>query len=309
MRFGQSEKDLFVEALNAFAGEVAPLPGIADPQRAAVLADQLVSSIRRIEYLRVRCQRPVDARRADVQSDLFDPILGAIHLRNSGEIEEAVWLTFFATNFGKHVGDGWKLAKNVFGSFGVGPAWTRQQYGKNSGGFDAMLQENAQLLSQADLAGRYSNHRQYTSKQPKAISSAVSSFYMTTRGPNGFSELLLDVHKSRGQEPGEAFDGLYTELDEVHGFGRLGKFDFLTMLGKLELAPIQPNSTYLIGATGPLRGAKLLFFDDPVHQVLTKELRILVDRLDEYLDVGKQPIEDALCNWQKSPGEYLYFRG
>lgn len=31
--------------------------------------------------------------------------------------------------------------------------------------------------------------------------------------------------------------------------------------------------------------------------------------LDTYLDVGMQVLEDALCNWQKSPGKYIQFRG
>ena len=41
-------------------------------------------------------------------------------------------------------------------------------------------------------------------------------------------------------------------MDTVQRFGRLGKFDFLTMLGKLGIAPIEPGITFLKGATGPL---------------------------------------------------------
>jgi len=62
-------------------------------------------------------------------------------------------------------------------------------------------------------------------------------------------------------------------------------------------------------ATGPLAGAKLLFYKDRAHSVSAKALQAKVDALDDYLNVGKQVIEDSLCNWQKQPDKYEYFRG
>ncbi len=100
-------------------------------------------------------------------------------------------------------------------------------------------------------------------------------------------------------------------MKSVFGFGggRLGRFDFLTMLGKLQLAPIEPGSVYLDKATGPLAGARLLFFGDRDYNITGKALEPRVDALDDILGVGKQVIEDSLCNWQKSPDVYVYFRG
>jgi len=48
-------------------------------------------------------------------------------------------------------------------------------------------------------------------------------------------------------------------MNDVERFGRTAKFDYLTMVGKLGLAAIEPGSTYMQGATGPLKGARLLF--------------------------------------------------
>ena len=93
------------------------------------------------------------------------------------------------------------------------------------------------------------------------------------------------------------------------GFGRLGKFDFLTMLGKLGVAPIEPGSAYLVGATGPLQGARLLFANDPKAKVGPRELDARLTKLDSYLSVGMQVLEDSLCNWQKSPRRFVSFRG
>jgi hypothetical protein len=158
-------------------------------------------------------------------------------------------------------------------------------------------------------SGRYSNHRQYQSKAPEVIDRTFRSFYDWQFSKGGFSQLIRAVHEAHGQNPTEAFDALYRSLDAVSGFGRLGKFDFLTMLSKLYIAPIEAGSTYLVGATGPLARAKLLFHNDRAYAVSAKVLQARVDVLDDYLSVGKQVIEDSLCNWQKQPDRYEYFRG
>jgi len=69
------------------------------------------------------------------------------------------------------------------------------------------------------------------------------------------------------------------------------------MIGKLELAAIEPGSTYMQNATGPLSGARLLF---GVHHGATQLDHWLIE-LEAQLGVGMQVLEDALCNWQKSP--------
>ena len=38
-------------------------------------------------------------------------------------------------------------------------------------------------------------------------------------------------------------------------------------------------------------------------------LETYIDQLDEVLNVGMQVLEDALCNWQKSPNDFVPFRG
>ena len=105
--------------------------------------------------------------------------------------------------------------------------------------------------------------------------------------------------------PRTAFDNLYRSMGVVASFGRMGRFDYLTMIGKLELARIEPGSTYMQGATGPVDGARLLFGQMASPTVLDAWLV----ELDRDLNVGMQVLEDALCNWQKSPTKFKPFRG
>jgi hypothetical protein len=91
----------------------------------------------------------------------------------------------------------------------------------------------------------------------------------------------------------------------VASFGRLARFDYLAMVGKLGLAQIEPGSTYLQGSNGPLEGARLLFG----KAASAADLDAWLLELESELHVGMQVIEDALCNWQKSPAEFIPFRG
>jgi hypothetical protein len=93
-------------------------------------------------------------------------------------------------------------------------------------------------------------------------------------------------------------------MEMVMRFGRLARFDYLTMVGKLELAPIQPGLAYIKGSTGPLAGAKLLF-----GNAGATTLDEWAAQLARNLQVGMQVMEDSLCNWQKSPDKFKAFRG
>lgn len=287
------------------------LPGIADKNTRNCLVDQIISSLRRVEFIRQLNNRPIDAIRLDPKSEHFDPLRASKLLQRQGDLDEAVWMVFLGTHFGKHETDGWKLAANVFGSFGAGPNWSYRNYSNSSEAFDEMLVTNRNLLENKNKSGRFSNHRKYQSKKPQNISKTFRTFYDWQSASGGFRDLLNQIHVENGQEPTAAFDGLYRSMNHIFGFGggRLGRFDFLTMLGKLELAPIEPGSVYLAGATGPLAGAKLLFCGDRQRKIAIPRLQASVDSLDDYLGVGKQVIEDSICNWQKSPDQYVLFRG
>jgi len=81
------------------------------------------------------------------------------------------------------------------------------------------------------------------------------------------------------------------------------------MIGKVGLAPIEPGSAYLQGATGPLLGARLLFGGRTGAALGRSSLDGWLVELGAELGVGMQVLEDALCNWQKSPGRFRRFRG
>ena len=178
-----------------------------------------------------------------------------------GEIDEAFWLVFLSIHFGKHGKDGWRLARDVYGAMG-GKPWNWARVSNDLEGFRRWLAASEKNLKPDGVFRRFSNHRKYQSLSASSKSgtgATIASYVSWMAPPRTHPELLRDVQKKVGQNPRVVFDHMYQAMDAVVGFGRLAKLDFLTMLGKLGIAPIMPRSAYLNAATGPLSGARLLF--------------------------------------------------
>jgi hypothetical protein len=289
--------------LATFSQKEVPLKGVADRIARHTLAMQIVASLRRIEYTGILKQRDHNARRLDPTSEAFDPERAAILHARSGNLDEAIWLVFLATHFGQHAAHGWRMLRDVYSGLGQ-ESWTWQRISSSDPQeFRDWLRSNSSAIG-----GAFGNHRKYESLKdsPKGTAVVITDFVRLMNGsPSAwFASLVRDA----GNDPTTIFDVAYHRF-RVNRFGRLGKFDFLALLGRLDLAPISPGQAYLRNATGPLRGARLLLDDNPSSASSVEDLQAVLSRLDRTLGVGMQVMEDALCNWQKSPREFVHFRG
>lgn len=312
MRLGDSNHAQQLEAaLVAFSDNNRSLPGINAEQNRQTYVAQLLESVRRVKYVAVIRERPIDARRADPTSSLFDPLKGAlIHYRN-GQIDEAFWLVFLFVHFGKHSKDGYRLARDVYGALGAPQIWNWARISANPDDFRLWIIEHEPALIGDGVSRRFGSHRSYESLRVDAkrnISDVFENYVRWVGANRGHARLIKDAHDEVNNSPADVFDHLYRSMS-VLSFGRLAKFDYLTMLGKLGLAPISAGSPYLKGATGPLAGAKLMFTGNPKSAVGHVDLDAWVTELGNELNVGMQEMEDSLCNWQKSPNRFIPFRG
>lgn len=302
-----------VAELQRIDAQVLQLPGIHPPGHLDCLVEQLVESLRRIEFVHWVRDNSHDPRRMDPHSDLFDPLRAAALRLRRGEVDEAYWLTFIATHFGKHARDGWRLARDVYGKLGGPGLWDWKTISGNPAAFRVWLKANENRLSGGDgVSRRFSNHRKYESLKASSgagTAAVFESYVQWVQPPRTHQDLIRDAHKLVGQNPQEVFNHLYGQMNAVRRFGRLAKFDYLTMLGKLGIAPIDPGSAYLSEATGPLRGARLLFTGDIRSTISGKILDQSLLDLESHLSLGMQTLEDAICNWQKSPAKFISFRG
>jgi hypothetical protein len=111
---------------------------------------------------------------------------------------------------------------------------------------------------------------------------------------NGLNR-LLGPHDA----PEKAFDALFRSLEPVLGFGRTGRHDFLRLLGLLGLTDLRPGRCYLKGASGPLRGAALMFLGREPDGESIDRLEARCRGLANCLGVEIQVVEETLCEWQK----------
>jgi hypothetical protein len=270
---------------------------------------QLLDSIRRVEFVkRLTTQRFAPAV-ANPNSTRFDPLKAAVFQSSQGHVDDAVWLVFLAVHFGKHAKHSWELTRHVYGRVGEQGLWDWQCVSTDLNGFRRWLEAQNAVLRQF----RFSNHRKYEgldAHSRNGTGSIVASFVNWVLATGSLNQLVRELHRRVGQNPTEVFDALYKDMRKVHRFGRLAKFDFLTLLGKLNLAPITPGSAYIYdNATGPYCGIRLLVTGSRTGPLKRSQADAIYVELGQALTIGMQELEDALCNWQKSPTKYDHFRG
>lgn len=292
--------------LRAF-GKVKILPGISTAECRTAFIEQLIESVHRVAFVRVMRDRDISGRRADPSDDLFDPLKAAMLHQRHGNVEEAFWLVFLFVHFGKNPRGGWRYTREIYGQLGEGGRWDWPSTSKAPREFRKWLHAHQAEVTRAGVAGGFGNHRKYESLNAHSTNgtgNAVETYVKWVGPPRTHQELVSSALKEASGDPRKAFDILYRSMAAVSRFGRTARFDYLTMLGKLGLAAIEPGSTYMQGATGPVQGAELL-----LGSASKRELDAWLVQLDNVLHVGMQVLEDALCNWQKSPAKFKPFRG
>lgn len=295
--------------LQSYEQHERPLPGIHDPAYRQSLLEQLVESVHRIQYFDAIRARPVIPAQLDPTTDSFDPFKAAMAHQGQGNIDEAFWLAFLAVHFGKNKKAGWQTAREVYGRLGTGTLWDWNTVSNNPAAFRQWLAAN-----RIQIASRFGNHRKYESLNATSArgTGAVVESYVTWIGPAHSHQVTIQIAQQQvGNDPRALFQHLYDSMHAVASFGRTARFDYLTMIGKLGLVAIEPNAPYISGATGPLKGARLLFGGNTNAPLAPTRLNAWTSDLDGYLNqpFGMQVLEDALCNWQKSPQLFVPFRG
>lgn len=293
--------------LRSYSQRPHVLLGIRAERNRHALIEQLLESVHRVQYITVISGRNISPLRADPSSSFFDPLKGAILQKRRGEIDESFWLVFLSVHFGKHLRTGWRRCRDIYGNLGQSPIWTWARVSANPAAFRRWLGVN-----QNNIGGHFGNHRKYESlsaESARGTGAVVESYVRWVRPPRTHKMLIEEAYEKSDKASKATFENIYQSMKDVMSFGRMAKFDYLTMIGKLGLASIEPGIPYLQGATGPVRGARLLFGGQIDANFSAQQLDASLAELGEVLGVGMQVLEDALCNWQKSPSRFIPFRG
>ncbi|WP_145011417.1 hypothetical protein [Mycobacterium marseillense] len=294
------------ESLDDYAATVRPLPGIAASAAKDTFIAQLVDSDRRRRFaLRVAASDPHPKVLGEPLS-AFDPHYAAVRCVRDGDFDEACWLVFLATHFGFHRHNRWALSGNFYRRLDAGQPWTWATVSADPGAARVWLDNNRATLRSA--GGPFGNHRKYESlagSTPVGTGEAIES-YVAWVGP--FHRARFDDLCVAGSAQ-DSFAAVYASMADVARFGRVARFDYLTMLGKLGLVDLLPNKLYLQGTSGPLDAARLLVSGSKGVKTSAAQLEGHLCDLGDHLGVTFDILEDGLCNWQKSPRRFISFRG
>ena len=197
--------DQIEAALAEFSADVFPLLGVVGTAERRACAEQLISSMRRIDYVKGLAARNLDKRRADPSHGLFDPLMATTFALRRGDVDEAWWLVFLATHFGKHVEDGWRLTRDFYGAFGTRPPWTWSEVSRHHAQLDSWLDEQWPALVNDGVPRRFSNHRKYESKSSAQMKKVLGSYIEFVNSYGDHRSLLQDVHRTVRQNPHECF--------------------------------------------------------------------------------------------------------
>lgn len=304
--------DRLAAGFDAYESAEGPLPGFS-PSRRASLIWQLVDSSRvsmYVEHLRTASLSQQAANASNAW--WFNPIKAAIIRHREGEVDEAFWIIFLLTHFGRNRRAGWRYVREVYGALGTGEPWSWPRVSADVTEFRDWLDANRQNLDDPTRPHGFGNHRKYESIAGwtgAGTGSVVASYVAWVGDPPEHRIRFGAAIAAAGNDPQAAFDILYKSMAAVHRFGRLARFDYLTMIGRIRLADIHAGKAYLEGSTGPLRGARLLFQPAGGAALTVAALEAKAAALCAYLGVTFDVFEDAVCNWQKSPAEFNRFRG
>lgn len=303
----QSRFDQLDRQIRQFERQNTPLPGIQGDEERAVLINQLVDSERRNEHFARMLSRPLSAKFADPHSGDFDPLRAAISHWRSGNQDEAFWLVFLFVHFGKHPTAGWRYAREVYGRLNSHPIWTWDEISANTPEFRLWLGESQEQLLRRDQPRGFGNHRKYSSLSHESHRGTAAVFesyveWIMSYGSHGG----LIAHYAHLSSAEERFDALYREMKVVTDFGRIAKFDYLMTLSRLNFLDVRPGCAYLQGATGPLQGARLLI-TGPDSSTGARDLEKILGAFSQVTQTSFDVIEDAICNWQKSPAKFKKF--
>jgi hypothetical protein len=298
-------------AFDAYISEDGPLPGLSFGRRASLIG-QLVESSRVNMYIAYLSSIDLSPKAADPSNVYwFNPVKAAIINHRSGEDDEAFWLIFLLTHFGKHRRAGWRYVREVYGALGSRKPWSWQRVAADVGEFRDWLDAHRAALNDPLLPYGFGNHRKYESLAgwTEAGTGTVVASYVAWVGESRQHRVRFGQATATGDGPEDAFNILYRSMVQVHRFGRLARFDYLSMIGRIGLATIRPGKTYLRNSTGPLKGARMLFQPPRGPELAVATLEEMAATLGGRLGVTFDVMEDALCNWQKSPDEFRRYRG
>lgn len=267
-----------------------------DAKTLNTLARQTNDSIRRIEIYRSYRERAIHAVNNGLDFN-HTSIPFVLAQRSDLSQNNRLWILYLAIYFGKSNQSGWEL-------------FNRATFDKNKSmilfqDIQKDLDEYFRYLTSFDFfeGCSYSNHRKFTAKRLTGEKGVFESMEYFVKNINQYSfEHKIDFHS------------IYKAAQKIPNFGRLAAFDFASTLVKCGFDVAEPESMYGENSTGPLNAIGLLLRLTNGDSSQKAKLQLCSDLMEWFqknsnIFMVGQVLEDAVCNWQKNPSKYIWYKG
>ena len=264
------------------------LPGLATPASMDYFVEMLVLGEEWLREMRDLTRNPLPANR-DPREKQWDARVAILHLDRSGNEEEATWLAFLCIVLGElDEEEPWKSVALLYTGFGTG-----QLRWESVAADPQIVNDLWTRYPDRVKALKFANHRKFESRA--SIPSVIASYVDVVRSFGGGSQVRW--LGGGPDSPEKRFTRLFTQVKKVKRFDRLASYDFLILLGCLNVYALKPERLYLRDSSGPIQGAQRLFGHRGSPDLLDEKGSALAGQLC----VSLQAMEDAMCNWQKQP--------
>lgn len=284
------------EKLWSYNKDVRPLPGLKSRTNGRLFLTYLAEALEEVRSMVILKQNVVNGNGMSHKNSAFDPLTLAVLQQQQGNDEEAWWLVFLAAYFGKHKKTVWALLQGVYTALDTSIQWTWENTYLNKKLFDQWINDNQEFLRKLGSFGEQHKYQTLDVHKTAKVVADINSYIDWVQQNGSHKEILNNAVRQVGSKPGDLFHYLYLSIDKGTHLTRPLKFEYLTLIGKLGLADIEPVDAYLMELPALKKGARWLFIGNEDANIGVKELNQSLKDLAQYLDFyyGIQVLEDAL---------------
>lgn len=261
------------------------LPGIASDdglKRVTSLMTSAVNSFRALTETE-GCLLGVDV--ADPSEIDFNPMAAAAWYHFRQETDEACWLLFLRSYIGRHVKQNWNLLRAIYGGSTDGKEWTWKQVSKDGEIFRDWLLHHQDGLAKNGSMGEAHKYVAFTSEKASKMGRDIQSYIRWVKSEGSHQELLTKSVNISKEQPAVAFHHLYQSMIEQVKVKKSINFNYLSLIGAIGLARVEPEKPYLNDLLFSKIGARWLFGSDKTNKIPTNELNDMVISLARHLEI------------------------
>lgn len=203
---------------------------------------------------------------SNLDSDNFTPFTAALWNFQNNEIDEAYWLIFLQSYIGKNQKQNWNLLKGIYGSLDNENIWSWERVSRDVSVFQEWLIQNQPALNEKGSLGEIHKYPIMDNHNAQIMAKDIGNYVSKILEFSGHDNFIASAIQINEGNPITAFDFLFQSMCENVTRNKIIFFNYLSYIGTMGMAKINPGSFYLSETSLVKRGARLLLLGTNKNQ-------------------------------------------